>query len=103
MVNISRMKEYIPYLLNSMTLIMRLNEVCKTFIFTFNWSHTVLVQCWVEPFSARLVSLLRNNTYYFVKDELSRLGDGGAGKIFTDVSSGGKVSRKEHSVKVTHN
>ena len=46
---------------------------------------------------------LRNNTYYFVKDELSRLGDGGAGKIFTDVSSGGKVSRKEHSVKVTHN
>ena len=28
------MKEYIPYLLNSMTLIMRLNEVCKTFIFT---------------------------------------------------------------------
>ena len=39
----------------------------------------------------------------FVKDELSRLGDGGAVKIFTDVSSGGKVSRKEHSVKVTHN
>ena len=69
-----------------------------------NWSQTVLVQCWVEPVSAGLVSLwLRNNTYYFVKDELSRLGDGGAVKIFTDVSSGGKVSRKEHSVKVTHN
>jgi len=53
--------------------------------------------------SAGLVSLWRNNTYYFVKDELSRLGDGGAVKIFTDVSSGGKMSRKEHSVKVTHN
>ena len=34
-----------PIFVESMTLIMRLNGVCKTFIFTLNWSLTVLVQC----------------------------------------------------------
>ena len=75
---------------------MRLNEVCKTFIFTVNW---LITNCLVVQFSVGIT----DEIILLVKDEVSRPGHGGAVKIFTDVSSGGKVSRKEHSVKVTLN